>query len=33
MLNVDRAILHVFDFDSGSTYFSERPLDLDVRST
>ena len=33
MLKVDRAILHVFDFDSGSTYFSERPLDLTVRST
>lgn len=33
MLKVDRAILHVFDFDSGSTYFSERPLDLTVRAT
>ena len=33
MLKVDRAILHVFDFESGSTYFSERPLDLMVRST
>ena len=33
MLKVDRAILHVFDFDSGSTYLSERPLDLTVRAT
>ena len=33
MLKVDRAILHVFDFDSGSTYLSERPLDLSVRAT
>ena len=33
MLKVDHAILHVFDFESGSTYFSERPLDLMVRST
>ena len=33
MIKVDRAILHVFDFDSGSTYLSERPLDLDVRAT
>ena len=33
MLEVDHAILHVFDFESGSTYFSERPLDLMVRST
>lgn len=33
MLKVDRAILHVFDFDSGSTYLSARPLDLDVRAT
>lgn len=33
VLRVTNAILHVFDFDSGSTYFSERPLDLDVRAT
>ncbi len=33
MLKVERAILHVFDFDSGSTYLSERPLDLTVRAT
>ena len=33
MLKVDSAILHVFDFDSGSTYFSARPLDLSVRAT
>lgn len=33
MLRVSAAILHVFDFDAGSTYFSERPLDLDVRTT
>lgn len=33
MLKVSQAILHVFDFDSGSTYFSEYPLDLSVRQT
>ena len=33
MLKVDSAILHVFDFDSGSTYLSSRPLDLSVRAT
>ena len=33
MLKVDSAILHVFDFESGSTYFSARPLDLTVRPT
>ena len=33
MLRVTNAILHVFDFDAGSTYFSQRPLDLDVRAT
>lgn len=33
MLRVAQAILHVFDFDSGSTFFSERPLDLSVRQT
>lgn len=33
MLKVDHAILHVFDFESGSTYLSERPLDLTVRAT
>ena len=33
MLKVDCAILHVFDFESGSTYLSERPLDLTVRAT
>ena len=33
MLKVDQAVLHVFDFESGSTYFSERPLDLTVRAT
>ena len=33
MLKVDCAILHVFDFDSGSTYLSSRPLDLSVRAT
>ncbi len=31
MLRVTRAILHVFDFESGSTYFSDAPLDLDNR--
>ena len=33
MLKVSHAILHVFDFDSGSTYFSDYPLDLSVRQT
>ncbi|MGI6230292.1 MAG: nucleoid-associated protein [Tractidigestivibacter sp.] len=31
MLRISNAILHVFDFESGSTYFSERELDLDNR--
>lgn len=33
MLRVSQAILHVFDFEAGSTFFSERPLDLSVRPT
>lgn len=33
MLRVAAAILHVFDFDSGSVFLSERPLDLTVRQT
>ena len=33
MIKVGQAILHVFDFESGSTYLSERTLDLTVRST
>ena len=33
MLKVSQAILHVFDFDAGSVYLSERPLDLSVRAT
>lgn len=33
MIRVSQAILHVFDFESGSTYLSERPLDLSVRAT
>lgn len=31
MLRISQAILHVFDFESGSTFFSERELDLDNR--
>lgn len=33
MLKVSQAILHVFDFDAGSTFFSDYPLDLTVRQT
>ena len=33
MLRIGHAILHVFDFESGSTFFSERELDLDNRQT
>ncbi len=33
MLRVAQAVLHVFDFDSGSTFFSQEPLDLSVRAT
>ncbi|WP_321973749.1 nucleoid-associated protein [Paratractidigestivibacter sp.] len=33
MLKVSQAILHVFDFEEGSRYFSERPLDLEARAT
>lgn len=33
MLKVLNAILHVFDFDTGSTYLSERELDLSERPT
>lgn len=33
MLKVSQAILHVFDFEEGSKYYSERPLDLDSRAT
>ena len=31
MLKVSQAILHVFDFESGSKYYSEAPLDLENR--
>lgn len=31
MLRISHAILHVFDFESGSTFFSESPLDLENR--
>lgn len=33
MIKVSNAILHVFDFDAGSTFFSQRPLDLESRAT
>lgn len=33
MLKVSQAILHVFDFESGSKYYSEAPLDLENRPT
>lgn len=33
MLKVSQAILHVFDLETGSKYYSEAPLDLDVRAT
>ena len=33
MLRISQAILHVFDFDSGSTFFSEGALDLSNRAT
>ena len=33
MLRISKAILHVFDFDSGSTFFSEGELDLSNRAT
>ena len=33
MLKVSQAILHVFDFESGSKHYSEAPLDLDNRPT
>lgn len=33
MLKVSQAILHVFDFESGSKYYSEVPLDLENRPT
>lgn len=33
MLKVHNAILHVFDFETGSTYLSDRELDLSERAT
>lgn len=33
MLKVSQAILHVFDFETGSKYYSEAPLDLENRPT
>ncbi len=33
MLKVSQAILHVFDFETGSKHYSDAPLDLDDRST
>ena len=33
MLKVSSAILHVFDFETGSSYLSERPLDLSSKAT
>ena len=33
MLKVSQAILHVFDFESGSKYYSDQPLDLESRAT
>lgn len=33
MLKVSQAILHVFDFETGSKYYSETPLDLENRPT
>ena len=33
MLRIGHAILHVFDFESGSTFFSERELNLDNHQT
>ncbi|WP_130810485.1 nucleoid-associated protein [Olsenella sp. Marseille-P4559] len=33
MLRIGHAILHVFDFESGSTFFSQSELDLDNRQT
>ena len=33
MFKIHSAILHVFDFDTGSTYLSDRTLDLSERPT
>ena len=33
MLKVSQAILHVFDFEEGSAYLSDQPLDLESRAT
>jgi nucleoid-associated protein YejK len=33
MMHISHAILHAFDFESGSTSFSQRELDLDTRAT
>ena len=32
MMHIAHAILHAFDFESGSTSFSQRELDLDARA-
>ena len=32
MMHIAHAILHAFDFESGSTSFSQRELDLDTRA-
>ena len=33
MLRVTKAILHVFDFETGTKYFSQSTLDLEDRQT
>ena len=32
-MNINHAILHVFDFEEGSAYLSDQPLDLESRAT